>query len=58
MPATDVVVAGPGLGTDRGRELVATCSANGADRLVLDADALNVHRDDPAVLADHAGAWC
>jgi ADP-dependent NAD(P)H-hydrate dehydratase / NAD(P)H-hydrate epimerase len=26
-----------------------------APRLVLDADALNVHRDDPDTLADHAG---
>jgi ADP-dependent NAD(P)H-hydrate dehydratase / NAD(P)H-hydrate epimerase len=50
------VVAGPGLGHGPGvQELVAHLRTT-ARRLVLDADALNVHRDDPAVLADHAGA--
>ncbi|MDX1510342.1 MAG: NAD(P)H-hydrate dehydratase [Nitriliruptorales bacterium] len=51
----DVVVAGPGLGTSDGvRHVVAALRAR-APRLVLDADALNVHRDDPAALADHPG---
>ena len=50
------VVAGPGLGYgDGAAELVA--ALRGADvRLVLDADALSVHRDDPSPLADHRGA--
>jgi ADP-dependent NAD(P)H-hydrate dehydratase / NAD(P)H-hydrate epimerase len=52
----DVVVAGPGLGHGRGSgEVVAHLRAV-APRLVLDADALNVHRDAPDALADHAGA--
>ena len=40
----------------RGRGGGGRTCARGARRLVLDADALNVHRDDPDALADHAGA--
>lgn len=51
----DVVVAGPGLGVAKEvRQTVAWLLAQ-AKRLVLDADALNVFRDDPSALADHAG---
>jgi hydroxyethylthiazole kinase-like uncharacterized protein yjeF len=51
----DAVVAGPGLGTGAGAaEVVAHLRANAA-RLVLDADALNVHRDAPELLSDHVG---
>jgi len=50
------VVAGPGLGVGPGATgLVSWLRAN-TERLVLDADALNVHRDDPGALADHLGA--
>jgi ADP-dependent NAD(P)H-hydrate dehydratase / NAD(P)H-hydrate epimerase len=52
----DVVVAGPGLGTAAGVAAVVAALRSNAPRLVLDADALNVHRDDPTALADHAGA--
>ena len=51
----DVVVAGPGLGTTDGVCHVVGALRARAPRLVLDADALNVHRDDPSALADHAG---
>jgi hydroxyethylthiazole kinase-like uncharacterized protein yjeF len=52
----DVVVAGPGLGHGPGvGELIAHLRSR-AQRLVLDADGLNVHRDEPDALADHAGA--
>jgi len=51
----DVVVAGPGLGTTPGVGVVVEHLRTSASRLVLDADALNVHRDDPTALADHAG---
>jgi ADP-dependent NAD(P)H-hydrate dehydratase / NAD(P)H-hydrate epimerase len=51
----DAVVAGPGLGTGEGAlAVVAHLRANAA-RLVLDADALNVHRDAPETLSDHGG---
>jgi ADP-dependent NAD(P)H-hydrate dehydratase / NAD(P)H-hydrate epimerase len=52
----DVVVAGPGLGHGDGAAAVVAHLRGNARRLVLDADGLNVHRDDPAVLAEHAGA--
>ncbi|HSK22002.1 MAG TPA: NAD(P)H-hydrate dehydratase [Egicoccus sp.] len=52
----DAVVAGPGLGHGPGAAAVVGHLRRGARRLVLDADALNVHRDDPDALADHAGA--
>jgi ADP-dependent NAD(P)H-hydrate dehydratase / NAD(P)H-hydrate epimerase len=56
LDAFGAVVAGPGLGHGHGvQELVAHLRRT-APRLVLDADALNVHRDDPTALADHAGA--
>ncbi len=52
----DVVVAGPGLGPTEGTRAVVDHLRRHARRLVLDADAINVYRDDPATLADHAGA--
>jgi NAD(P)H-hydrate epimerase len=52
----DAVVAGPGLGHGAGAAAVVAHLRGGARRLVLDADALNVHRDEPEALADHAGA--
>jgi ADP-dependent NAD(P)H-hydrate dehydratase / NAD(P)H-hydrate epimerase len=52
----DVVVAGPGLGVASGtRDTVEELLGN-APRLVLDADALNVFREDPSVLARHTGS--
>jgi ADP-dependent NAD(P)H-hydrate dehydratase / NAD(P)H-hydrate epimerase len=51
----DVVVAGPGLGYGEGAAAVVTHLRRHGRRAVLDADALNVHRDDPGQLADHAG---
>jgi ADP-dependent NAD(P)H-hydrate dehydratase / NAD(P)H-hydrate epimerase len=51
----DVVVAGPGLGRGSGVREVVAHLRGAAHRLVLDADALNVHRDDPHALADHTG---
>jgi ADP-dependent NAD(P)H-hydrate dehydratase / NAD(P)H-hydrate epimerase len=50
------VLAGPGLGTGAGVASLVTALRHRAARLVLDADALNVHRDDPGALADHLGA--
>lgn len=50
-----VVVAGPGLGVGAGVHSVVAALRERADRLVLDADAINVHRDDPGALADHPG---
>jgi ADP-dependent NAD(P)H-hydrate dehydratase / NAD(P)H-hydrate epimerase len=51
----DVIVAGPGLGTGVGASAVVTHLRQRTPVLVLDADALNIHRDDPMTLADHAG---
>lgn len=51
----DVVVAGPGLGHGEGTRKVAEHLLATATRLVLDADAINVFRDDPQRLVDHAG---
>lgn len=51
----DVVVAGPGLGRGSGVREVVEHLRGSAHRLVLDADALNVHREDPQTLADHTG---
>jgi ADP-dependent NAD(P)H-hydrate dehydratase / NAD(P)H-hydrate epimerase len=51
----DAVVAGPGLGHGDGAAAAVTRLRAQARRLVLDADALNVHRDDPDRLADHTG---
>jgi ADP-dependent NAD(P)H-hydrate dehydratase / NAD(P)H-hydrate epimerase len=56
LDAADVVVAGPGLAHHPGAVAVVDHLRTSATRLVLDADAINVHRDDPARLADHAGA--
>ena len=50
-----VVVAGPGLGHGEGSADLVAGLRDRAPRLVLDADALNVHRDDPGALADHHG---
>ncbi|MEX2549231.1 MAG: NAD(P)H-hydrate dehydratase [Nitriliruptoraceae bacterium] len=55
LEAMDVVVAGPGLGHGSGAGEVVASLRHRARRLVLDADALNVHRDDPRTLADHDG---
>jgi ADP-dependent NAD(P)H-hydrate dehydratase / NAD(P)H-hydrate epimerase len=52
----DVVACGPGLGHGSGAAAVVGHLRRHARRLVLDADALNVHRDDPSQLAEHAGA--
>jgi ADP-dependent NAD(P)H-hydrate dehydratase / NAD(P)H-hydrate epimerase len=51
----DAVVAGPGLGTGAGAAAVVAHLRAHAARLVLDADALNVHRDAPATLGQHVG---
>jgi ADP-dependent NAD(P)H-hydrate dehydratase / NAD(P)H-hydrate epimerase len=51
----DVVVAGPGLGYGEGATAVVAHLRGHARRLVLDADAINVHRDEPEQLADHVG---
>lgn len=51
----DVVVAGPGLGvSDNARDVVLALLRH-SPCLVLDADALNVLRDNPKLLADHTG---
>ncbi|MFP4634551.1 MAG: NAD(P)H-hydrate dehydratase [Nitriliruptoraceae bacterium] len=55
VAAADVVVAGPGLGYGDGAASVVAHLRHYARRLVLDADALNVHREHPAALGDHAG---
>jgi ADP-dependent NAD(P)H-hydrate dehydratase / NAD(P)H-hydrate epimerase len=56
LAGVDAVVAGPGLGHGPGAtELVRALRATSTS-LVLDADALNVHRDAPEELADHRGA--
>ncbi len=52
----DAVAAGPGLGPVEGTRAVVDHLRRTARRLVLDADAINVFRDDPQVLAEHAGA--
>jgi len=53
LAGVDAVVAGPGLGTGRGAAAVVTHLRERCPRLVLDADALNVHRDVPDSLAEH-----
>jgi ADP-dependent NAD(P)H-hydrate dehydratase / NAD(P)H-hydrate epimerase len=55
LAGLDVVTAGPGLGHGEGTAAVVAHLRAHARRLVLDADAINVHRDDPSALADHAG---
>lgn len=51
----DAVVAGPGLGRGPGIHDLVRHLRSSAPRLVLDADALNVHRDEPETLAEHNG---
>jgi ADP-dependent NAD(P)H-hydrate dehydratase / NAD(P)H-hydrate epimerase len=53
LDRVDAVVAGPGLGTGSGAAAVVTHLRTHFPRLVLDADALNVHRDAPDALGDH-----
>lgn len=55
VTAFDVVVAGPGLGPTPGTRAVIDHLRAHARALVLDADALNVHRGDAGPLAEHAG---
>ena len=55
LDAVDVVVAGPGMGYGPGAAAVVAALRRDARRLVLDADALNVHRDAPEALAEHRG---
>lgn len=55
LAGVGAVVAGPGLGHGDGVAAAIADLRGRAPRLVLDADALNVHRDDPPALADHAG---
>ena len=56
LAGVDAVLAGPGLGRGPAVQVLVEQLRRTAPRLVLDADALNVHRDDPAALADHVGA--
>lgn len=49
------VVAGPGLGYGPGAKKVVARLRETSPLLVLDADALNVHRDAPQELAEHVG---
>lgn len=51
----DAVVVGPGLGPVDGTRAIVDHVLATAGRVVLDADAINVFRDDPDRLADHAG---
>lgn len=53
LDGVDAVVAGPGLGTGPGTTAVVAHLRRRGGRLVLDADALNIHRDAPDTLADH-----
>jgi ADP-dependent NAD(P)H-hydrate dehydratase / NAD(P)H-hydrate epimerase len=53
LDGVDAVVAGPGLGVGRGAADVVAHLRERCPVLVLDADALNVHRADPALLAQH-----
>ncbi|MBW3659841.1 MAG: NAD(P)H-hydrate epimerase, partial [Actinobacteria bacterium] len=55
LAGVDVVAAGPGLTPGEGTYALARRLLAEAPRVVLDADALNVFRDDPSALADHAG---
>ena len=55
LAGIDVVAAGPGLGHGQGTAAVVAHLRAHARKLVLDADAINVHRDDPSALAEHAG---
>ncbi len=53
LEGIDAVVAGPGLGTGAGAAAVVAWLRRTCPRLVLDADALNVHRDGPELLGEH-----
>jgi len=53
LDGVDAVVAGPGLGTGRGAAAVVAHLRATCPHLVLDADALNVHRDSPEMLGEH-----
>jgi len=55
LEGVDAVVAGPGLGTGAGAAAVVAWLRSTCRRLVLDADALNVHRDGPDLLGEHPG---
>ncbi len=55
LEGIDAVVAGPGLGTGAGAAAVVAWLRGRCPRLVLDADALNVHRDGPERLGEHPG---
>lgn len=55
LDGVDVVVAGPGLGHEAGAATLVRHLLVSAPLLVLDADALNVHRDAPGRLGDHVG---
>jgi hydroxyethylthiazole kinase-like uncharacterized protein yjeF len=54
LEGVDAVVVGPGLGTGPGAAAVVTHLRRTCPLLLLDADALNVHRDAPDRLAEHA----
>lgn len=53
LDGVDAVVVGPGLGTGHGAAAVVAHLRERHPRVVLDADALNVHRDDPDRIAAH-----
>jgi len=53
LAGVDAVIAGPGLGTGPGAAAVVAHLRDRVGRLVLDADALNVHRDAPDLLGRH-----
>jgi len=53
LDGVDAVVAGPGLGTGPGAAAVVAHLRGVCGRLVLDADALNVHRAAPDALSEH-----
>jgi len=54
LDGVDAVVAGPGLGVGDGAAAVVAHLRRTCPWLVLDADALNVHRDVPGLLGEHA----
>ena len=56
LDGVDAVVAGPGMGVGAGAAAVVDHLRRTCPWLVLDADALNVHRDEPDRLADHAAS--
>jgi len=52
----DAVVVGPGLGPVDGTRAIVDHVLARAGRVVLDADAINVFRDDPAAITEHVGS--